>query len=102
MPVAAASLLLLPAALPLLSLLTVLVLASLPWWLHLPVTGKPLLIPLFLLATPLLGFFGCCALWLLPVVLICLFPIFCLLPVLVLATLPLLAFTNTALAVPLL
>jgi len=88
-PALAAMLLLLPAAVPLLAIAPIFVLASLPWWLHLPLTGKPLLIPLALLTIPVVAFFGIVALSLLPVMLLVLVPIFCLIPWVIMTTLPL-------------
>merc|ERR1719172_318225 len=88
-PAVAAMLLLLPAAVPLLALAPIFVLASMPWWLHLPLTGKPLLIPLALLTIPVVAFFGIVALSLLPMMLIVLVPIFCLIPWVIMTTLPL-------------
>merc|ERR1719263_623595 len=88
-PALAAMLLLLPAAVPLLAIAPIFVLASLPWWLHLPLTGKPLLIPLALLTIPVVAFFGIVALSLLPVMLMVLIPIFCLIPWVIMTTLPL-------------
>jgi hypothetical protein len=88
-PLIAALLLLLPAAVPLLAIAPIFVLASLPWWLHLPLTGKPLLIPLALLTVPVVAFFGIVALSLLPMMLIVLVPIFCLIPWVIMTTLPL-------------
>merc|ERR1719213_1142654 len=55
-PAVAAMLLLLPAAVPLLALAPIFVLASMPWWLPLPLTGKPLVIPLAILCIPVVGF----------------------------------------------
>merc|ERR1719231_1385098 len=88
-PMIAALLLLLPAAVPLLAIAPIFVLASLPWWLHLPLTGKPLLIPLALLTIPVVAFFGIVALSLLPMLLLVLIPIFCLIPWVIMTTLPL-------------
>merc|ERR1719456_388389 len=79
-PAIASLLLLLPACVPLLAIAPIFVLASLPWWLHLPLTGKPLLIPLALLTIPVVAFFGIVALSLLPIMLLVLVPIFCLIP----------------------
>merc|ERR1711964_434356 len=101
-PVAAAMLLLLPALTPLLALAPLVTLASLPWWLHLPLTGKPLLIPLALLFVPAVLFFALVSLSLLPAVLIVLIPIFCLIPALFASALPLLSFCHTVLGLPLL
>merc|ERR1719213_457101 len=90
-PAVAAMLLLLPAAVPLLALAPIFVLASMPWWLHLPLTGKPLIIPLAILCIPVVGFFGIIALALMPMMLLVLVPIFTLIPWVILMTLPLLA-----------
>merc|ERR1719473_1405149 len=90
-PAVAALLLLLPASVPLLALSPIFILASMPWWLHLPLTGKPLVIPLTILCIPIVGFFGICALCLLPMLLLTLVPIFTLIPWVILLTLPLLA-----------
>merc|ERR1719378_160881 len=51
-PAFGAMLLLLPAMVPVLALAPLVVLASLPWWLNLPMNGKPLIIPLVLAAVP--------------------------------------------------
>merc|ERR1719399_433994 len=53
-PAFGAMLLLLPAMVPVLALAPLVVLASLPWWLNLPMNGKPLIIPLVLAAIPLI------------------------------------------------
>merc|ERR1719473_1545238 len=82
-PAVAALLLLLPASVPLLALSPIFILASLPWWLHLPLTGKPLVIPLTILCVPVVAFFGICALCLMPMMLIVLVPIFSLIPFLI-------------------
>merc|ERR1719321_2373998 len=89
-PAVAAMLLLLPAAVPLLALAPIFVLASMPWWLHLPLTGKPLVIPLTILCIPVVGFFGIIALCLMPMMLLVLVPIFTLIPWVILSCLPLL------------
>merc|ERR1712224_131976 len=89
-PAIAALLLLLPAAVPLLALAPIFVLASMPWWLHLPLTGKPLVIPLKILCIPVVGFFGIIALALMPMMLLVLVPIFTLIPWVILSALPLL------------
>merc|ERR1711990_1129257 len=83
-------LLLFPAAVPLLALAPIFVLASMPWWLHLPLTGKPLVIPLTILCIPVVGFFGIIALCLMPMMLLVLVPIFTLIPWVILSCLPLL------------
>jgi hypothetical protein len=98
MPVAAASLLMLPALTPLLGLAPIVVLATLPWWLHLPLTGKPLLIPLMLVITPFVVLLAIWSLALMPLVLLCLVPIFCLMPFLFASALPLLFFIYTGFA----
>jgi len=92
--------LLIPAALPLLSIAPVLVIASLPWWLHLPTTGKPLLIPLFLFFVPVVVVLGILSLCMLPVLLLALLPLFCALPVVLAFAMPLLFFCHTGLAIP--
>merc|ERR1719197_904171 len=84
LPVAAMSTLTLVAAIPFLGLLTLFVLATIPWWLHLPFTSKPLVIPLFLLFIPVAAFLGICLLCCIPAILVCVWPLFCLLPVIML------------------
>merc|ERR1719265_2551719 len=69
-PAFGAMLLLLPAMVPVLALAPLVVLASLPWWLNLPMNGKPLVIPLVLAAIPFVGFFSLAALSLLPMMLL--------------------------------
>jgi len=100
LPVVVVAILLIPAALPLLSIAPVLVIASLPWWLHLPTTGKPLLIPLFLFFVPVVVVLGILSLCMLPVVLLTLLPILCVLPMVLAFALPLLFFCHTGLAIP--
>jgi len=90
-PVMGSFLLLLPAMLPLLCLAPLVVLMSLPWWLHLPLTAKPLLIPLAVFFLPVIGFFAIGALALMPAMLVVLIPVFCLIPWVIAFTLPLLA-----------
>jgi len=102
MPFVASLLLLLPAATPLLALAPIVVVMSLPWWLHLPLTGKPLIIPLALVLMPVVALMAICSLSVLPMLLIVLVPFFSLLPFVLLLSLPLLFFVCTCVSLPIL
>jgi len=67
-----AGLLLLPAALPLLLLMPAVLLASLPWLLHLPLFGRPM--PLGVIFTPVIGFACLIAAFFVPVLVLMALP----------------------------